>query len=455
MSIPELVYFCMENHGVKLPKKYFPESLKSVRYLFLMDGFDEVKEELSAEVAEKIQDFSTRYPQHAFIVTSRPANEYEHAPFRNFTKMKSLPLNRGQAVELARKIAKPWKDVGSREKAAEFCRQLEAKLYETHKSFAQNPLLLSMMFLTFIRNSSIPNHEAEFYKESYEALYIKHDSHDKGHYERKFQCRDALGKEEFTRLFSRFCFVSYLDEKYDFTEAEILDYLRDSAERLKFEVDAEKYLSDLRKIVCMIVRDGNVYKFAHRSFQEYFAAVYTVGLEDSDQKRVLATTMEQDGGDKYTYYCLLFQLEGERFAVNALEDRFRVLLREANDSENPNIFLLKRMFGGVFRNLHRFVLLGNGKNTDLALTNICFVVGKDISGKIADCALPERLGNGINTWSDIDKDPRLTDTERRELYAHIAKEAHIPQFRAEMRQWLNELDNKRKPGQRKDFYRDL
>ena len=457
VSIPELVYFCMENHGVKLPRKHFPESLKSVRYLFLMDGFDEVKEELSAEVAEKIQDFSTRYPQHAFIVTSRPANDYEHAPFENFTKMKSLPLNKRQAALLALKISKPWKDADSREKAAEFCRQLEADLYEKHKSFAENPLLLSMMFLTFMRNSSIPDHEAEFYKESYDALYSKHDTHDKGHYEREFQCRGALGKEEFTRLFARFCFVSYLDEKYDFTEEEILDRLRDSAKRLKLQVDAEKYLSDLRKIVCMIVRDGNTYQFAHRSFQEYFAAVYTAGLEDSDQKRVLETVMEQGAvSDKSAYYRLLFQLEGERFAVNALEDGFRKLLRKAERSENPDVFLLKRIFGAIYFHGMDLATLGwTQTSIEEELTAICVLIGKDIRCQIANCAFVEKLGNNLYYWDHIDTTFRLTDEERQSLYAHLVREAHIPEFRAEMRQWLDELDNKRKSGKRKDFYKAL
>ena len=57
------------------------------------------------------------------------------------------------------------------------------------------------------------------------------------------------------------------------------------------------------------------------------------------------------------------------------------------------------------------------------------------------------LAINVYTWAEIDTLPLLTDKERRELYAYLVKEAHIPGFRVEMRQWLGKLDNKRK-----DFY---
>lgn len=457
VSISELVYACMRNHDVELKREHFPESLRMGKYLFLLDGFDEVKDSLSAEVAAKLNDFSTQYPQNAFIVTSRPANDYENAPFQNFVKMRSMPLNKGQAVELARKISKPWTWQGDREKAADFCRQLDETLYEKHQFFVKNPLLLSMMFLTFMRNSSIPDHEAEFYRESYDALYSKHDTHDKGSYEREFKCGD-LGKEDFTKLFARFCFQSYLDENYEFTERGILNYLRDSIKFLKLPIKAEDYLSDLRKIVCMIVREGNVYQFAHRSFQEYFAAFYTTGLEDPVQKQILEEVMEYGarGGRVAPYYLLLFQLEKERFEVNALEDRFRKLLREAKPSENPDVFLLKRMFGGINSLNSGFTLSLYKRHIDHQLTLICTLIGKDICKEIPNCSLLEWAKNGSYTWQKVDIYSQLTGADLQSLYTYIAKEAHIPEFRSTVQQWLNELDERRASmRERQRFHRNV
>ena len=470
VSIPELVYACMENQGVKLPKAYFPDSLNTARYLFLMDGFDEVREELSAEVAEKIQAFSAPYTnQHAFIVTSRSLNDFGHTPFQNFTRMKSMPLNQEQAALLAEKLAKTWTNPDLREKADEFCRQLRGELYGKRKFFAQNPLLLSMMFLTFTRNSTIPVQEAEFYKESYEALFFRHDAQNKGQYVREFQCGD-LEKSDFTKLFARFCFQSYLDEQYEFAEEDalrkngILDYLQESIDHLKLQVDGKKYLSDLCRILCMIVRDGNVYRFAHRSFQEYFAAVYTSGLEDDAQKAVLKEVWELSADDfedkeaPVLYWRTLFQIDRERFIANALEDKFRKLLHDAERSDNPDIFILKNVFLVILCDSNHLisayispVKLGEDYSY---IMNVCFAVGIAQNIMIDDGFLERHVIRGLEFHSYFD-DPAFTP----EVCAHIAKELRIAEFRATMRQWLDDLDKAReavkRKNKRRDFHRNL
>ena len=453
VSFPELVYACMRNHDVELKREHFPESLRMGKYLFLLDGFDEVKDSLSAEVAEKLNDFSTQYPQNAFIVTSRPANDYENAPFRNFVKMRSMPLKKGQAAELARRISKTWTWQGDREKAADFCSQLEATLYDKHKTFAENPLLLSMMFLTFMRNSSIPDHEAEFYRESYDALYSKHDTHDKGSFLREFKCGN-LGKDEFTKLFSRFCFQTYMRQQYEFSEREILDYLWDSIEFLKLSANAEDYLSDLRKIVCMIVWEGNVYQFAHRSFQEYFAAVYTAGLGDANQERVLNTVAKQGllGEGKELYYQLLFQIAEERFIVNALEKWARQLFIDIEKINNQDVHLLRRLFDSIIcKNGHIYLYNESDSNAHI---QVCLALQILVVPECRDIVL-NRLFKGIVTWDDIDSSTLLTFQQRQELYVSIAEKLHIPEFRVKIQRWLAELDTKREAAKRDDFFTSL
>lgn len=54
LSILELIYTCMEEFNVKLPREQFEYSLESGKYLFLFDGLDEVNTSLSAETAEAL-----------------------------------------------------------------------------------------------------------------------------------------------------------------------------------------------------------------------------------------------------------------------------------------------------------------------------------------------------------------------------------------------------------------
>ena len=69
ISITDLIFDCMRDLDVSLPKECFSDSLRLGKYLFLMDGFDEIKESNSGAVAESIQAFSVKYPNNIYIVT--------------------------------------------------------------------------------------------------------------------------------------------------------------------------------------------------------------------------------------------------------------------------------------------------------------------------------------------------------------------------------------------------
>ena len=343
LSILDLIYTCLQDFDAELPRDQFEYSLQLGKYLFLLDGFDEVRSSLAKETAEAIQAFSAKYPNNAFIVTSRPRTET--SPMETFTIVKSMPLSKEQAVDLASRI---WEED---EKTREFCDQLKGELYKKHKDFAENPLLLTMMFLTFMRNSSIPEHLSDFYKKAYEALYSAHDNQDKGYYRRDFACK-TLDENEFKRILAHFCFQSYFKESYEFSEDEILKYLQASLSKLQFnDVLVTDYLTDLRNIVCMIVKDGDTYRFSHRSFQAYFAAYYTAHfLTDEQQKRLFSKVLSVDEGIywlKVDYYDLLLQLELDRFVENALESRLRKLAEDVKTAQNKDILLFKRAYDGI------------------------------------------------------------------------------------------------------------
>lgn len=333
ISILDLIYSCLNDFDVQLPREQFEYSLRLGKYLFLLDGFDEVKESLAAETAAAIQAFCAKYPKNPCIITSRPRRDT--SPLETFTILESLPLSKEQAVLLVSKI---WEED---EKTKEFCRQLENELYEKHLDFAENPLLLSMMFLTFMRNNSVPNHLAEFYDKAYDALYSAHDSNDKGYYCREFRCSN-LDEPGFKLILSHFCFQSYFKEDYEFKQEKLLSYLQRSIQKLGFtNISANDYLEDLRNVVCIIIKDGDIYRFSHRSFQAYFAACYTSNvLNDEQQKKLFTSILSGDEvcWEKEDYYDLLSQINPKRFTVNALEETLRSIQEEVNSQSDPDIY---------------------------------------------------------------------------------------------------------------------
>ena len=91
ISIPNLIYSCMKDFDVEMSKEMLEYSLQYGGYLFLFDGFDEVKESLADETAMAIQQFSAKYPNNAYIVTSR--NRGNLSLFQTFSVVETRPMD--------------------------------------------------------------------------------------------------------------------------------------------------------------------------------------------------------------------------------------------------------------------------------------------------------------------------------------------------------------------------
>lgn len=467
ISILDLTYSCMKELDVELPKDQFEYSLRLGKYLFLMDGFDEVKESQSSETAEAIQNFCAKYPNNPCIITSRPKRET--SPLETFTEVKSMALSKQQAVLLASKL---WKED---EKTREFCRQLSDELYEKHQDFAENPLLLSMMFLTFMRNNSIPDHLADFYSKAYDALYSTHDS-SKGYYQREFQCK-TLDESNFKLLLSHFCFQTYFKEVYEFTKVQLLSYLEKSTKKLELaDVKATDFLEDLLNVVCILIEDGDIYRFSHRSFQTYFAACYTSNILTDEQQKKLFSSSLSDGKIFWTmedYYELLSQIEPQRFAVNALEDELHSIQKTVNKSSNPDVCILKMQFNGFElsqrkdRNAKLFFRIDTSSSRYYNIISLFrrFVIRNSyiehqeqkqdvefIKSWFDRLAVSEMQ---VLSFEDIDSSEFFTNKERNDLYAAIARTRNIPRLRTAISEWLNQLDVNRKKLDADNFIDDL
>ena len=464
VSIIELIKECMRQFDVELPEDEFVYSLRLGKYLFLFDGFDEVRDESALEAADKIQEFCAKYPNNKCIMTSR--NDDKCHPLQTFIYMHSMPLRKEQAIELASKL---WeKD----EKTVEFCKQLDEELFEKHESFSENPLLLSMMFLTFMRNISIPDHLAEFYKKAYEALYSLHDNHDKGIYRRDFKC-DYLDEQQFRLLFARFCFQTHFYQIYEFKESEILDYIQESVDFLKYDIDKRNYLADLKNAVCMIVKEGTVYRFAHRSFQAYFAAVYTSEkLDDEKQKCLFMGFIKANFINWLDYFDLLNQIEHERFTKNALEDGLRELQQKVDESGDSDVYFLNELYTGIEIDYQTYnsysvyfysSIIGRSsiKLVD-AFTNYVLNDSLKFSFKVkyedndyifltktmefiaSNLRINDEYNNIRHTYDaefkEIDK---LNEDDKKRFYDILIKYAGIPLLREKIREWLKKLDDER------------
>ncbi len=190
-----------------------------------------------------------------------------------------------------------------------------------------------MMFITFRQNGDISNCLPDFYQDCFDALYNKHDRVHKVGFKRTFHCN--ISKREFQTVFSYFCSHTWRQEIYDFSEDKILNWLEKSLKKQNLSVSAESYLKDLTDSLCIITCEGHRYRFAHRSFQTYFAAKYTCSLSDEQQKEFFMDKFYYKSYFDENYLNILCQLNPERFLYNLVQSIFQKIMPTCN---NKRIF---------------------------------------------------------------------------------------------------------------------
>lgn len=337
ISIIDTIYESLTNFGLNIEKKYFEYSMEVGCYIFLFDGYDEIKQDYTLKITEGISNLCDKYPENYYILSSRPTEDF--LGWNDFIEMSALPLNKEQALSLVKKLEydEEVKNI--------FYKELESTLYNKYRSFASNPLLLTIMLLTFDNRASIPDKLNDFYEQAFATLYNIHDA-TKGGFKREIRC--GLGYEDFKLIFAYICFKSYFEDQYEFTEKSIREYIEKAKqkykENIKFEVDDFK--EDLVKSVCMLVREGLNYRFSHRSFQEYFAAWYTCKLTDDVLEKLIISWIKESmnyRGD--SYLSMLFNLQSERFNKIILCPGIKKIRDLYNQSGILSVF--KELFGEV------------------------------------------------------------------------------------------------------------
>lgn len=340
ISIEEYVYKTLNIFGFKLEEEYFKYSLETGCYVILFDGYDEVKNALSNKVTQEIIDFSNKYSENHIIVSSRPLQEF--VGWSDFIEYSAMPLSKEQALALISKLDY------DEEIKSKFYKQLDEELFDKYNSFATNPLLLTIMLMTFEGRVSIPDNKTDFYEQAFSTLFHRHDAMKKGKFKREIE--SGLGYEDFKKVFSYFCFRTFFKNEYEFSETSVLDNIARAKEKVYSFGDFEnlQYLNDMTKAVCMLIHEGLNYRFSHRSFQEYFAAVYTMQLSDDEQKQFVTSWLKSmDGRLTTDFLDILCDLQPDRFMKNILYEPLCELYNMYNENDQSEDWFLEFMYSGV------------------------------------------------------------------------------------------------------------
>jgi len=303
----------------------FEVALESGKLILILDGFDEIDPSSRKRIEKETLSISREYPSTTLILASRPDDIFDS--WEEFTKLKVLPLSKEQTIELITKL-----DYDSEIKDS-FLSELKKGLFERHKDFLSNPLLLTMMLLTYEQIAEIPSKMHIFYNQAFETLFNKHDAL-KSLYKRKSY--SSIPIDDFKHILSAFSITSYSKRSVSFSREKAITYLNNSKKLTGIDFSSEKFLLDLLESVCILYKDGIFYTYTHRSFQEYFAAYFLAKFNTPKRKEILKKLVVP--GHRDNVLMLLYEMNPEAIE----KDLIMPVLQEMIDRA-------KNVKGGIYK----------------------------------------------------------------------------------------------------------
>jgi hypothetical protein len=253
--------------------EYIEKAFEAGHFALFLDGFDEIGFQRRNQTIKEIQEIADKYEENYIVLSSRPDDSLFQWTLFNVWQV--APLNLTLACDL---VEKTEADEEIKEK---FVKALRGELFEKHHSFLSNPLLLSIMLITYKDSANIPQKLSTFYERAYTALFEQHDAK-KAYYREKRSKLDIL---EFRKVFSAFCFLTYNQRLFNFSETGFFEYLDKTQKLSGLNFNKKDFLEDAIQAVCLLIRDGLEIAFSHRSFQEYFAALYISQISSAENQR--------------------------------------------------------------------------------------------------------------------------------------------------------------------------
>jgi hypothetical protein len=317
----------------------FELALRAGGLLLILDGFDEIDFTHRDTISQQILDISIKYPDTIIVISSRPDEKF--ASWENFYTFKVCPLMKTQVLELIDKINYD-EDLKRR-----FKTEVDRNLYQSHTSFLSSPLLSSIMLLTYEQFAEIPNKMHIFYEQAFSALFRRHDAQ-KSQFIRKTYAN--LPIDDFRSFLSAFCASSYLDQRFSFTDEELRQLLRRALKYVGITPRVDDVRRDLYECVCMLQRDGIYTVFVHRSFQEYFCAVFLAAYY-GPQLRPMLEKIARRAEDQVM--SMLFEMARDKVDREWAIPNVDLLLTEVADSDGEGANVFRRFVSGASYRIER------------------------------------------------------------------------------------------------------
>lgn len=247
--------------------------LNSGKVILFLDGFDEVQDSEKSRMIREIEQLSLVNDELQLIITSRPQSGLEASPLLEVIQLSDLRNGEYKIV-----IKKLSEDTAF---ADNLIKQVEAHKSKL-KELLCTPLLVTLLVMSYKSFQELPEQLSEFYDSIFQVLLQRHDGAKPG-FKRPRRC--AFNDNQYRSVFECLCFESRKKSKSIFLYDDVHNFAESALTKNHLVADADKYIEDIIKVTCLILREADDYRFIHKSVQEYYTAAYVKHRPDPVAKK--------------------------------------------------------------------------------------------------------------------------------------------------------------------------
>jgi hypothetical protein len=318
VSILDLIHADVSEIGELFDKDILLKLISKGDFIFFFDGFDEIPLKEREIATQYLQEFIAKVPNNKFLITSR--QDPALTAFADFQRFVIKPLRQNEAFALLER----YDSSGPTSKAL-ITKLKKEQNRDRLKIFLVNPLLVSLLFKAFDFKPTLPLRADVFYRQVYEALFENHDLSKGGSFIR--QKFSELNIDDFARVLRVLAMRTVGLGKVQYTADELLGHVREAKERCAGLTFSESdFIKDLTLTVPLFVQEGLDYRWNHKSFQEYFAALFISIDAKGDADTILKKLVDSKEQDRFVNILDLYydidQVTFQRALTKRLVDEF-------------------------------------------------------------------------------------------------------------------------------------
>lgn len=308
-TLTEYIYSIILDNKIKPSSQILERALETGKFIFILDGFDEVVFDKREKLTTEIEFFTDRYNENYFIISSRHGTSIETIPRLVPMSIKSLELS--EILDFIKIQGKFLQDEELTNKIRELVLD---KKNEYLQNYLENPLLLSMFILTYRNNPELPRSKNKFYWNVFDTLGIKHDSLKKGAFVHPRKTNLLL--EDFENILKAFCYISLEEYEFNFDRKYLKEKLSFIRNKYNYKYQTDDVIYDLVTSISIMIPDGIQYKFPHRTLQDYFSVLFIKEQTDNVKKIIYRSKLQNvllAPSANQNFYDLCLELDKQAF----------------------------------------------------------------------------------------------------------------------------------------------